>query len=753
MRLAASVPAIAALLSGGVAMPCLGAPSHLPPVAIHRTTEPILVDGDLNDPGWRDAARIERFYETSPGDNVEPKVRTVALLTYDDRYFYVGLICDDPHPAAIRAPYVDRDNVIGTDDNVAVFLDTRGDRRSAMEFRVNPRGQQTDGIYDDGSGNEDLSPDFFYDTAARITPRGWQAEMRIPFATLRYDRRKPAHWGITVWRNYPRDYRYAIYSEPIPHMTNCMVCHALPIEGLDNLPAGGHLIVAPYGTLTQTGEPRDGPGTALRNKPIGGNGGIDVKWTPSASTALDGAINPDFSQVESDVGQISINKQFAVFYPEKRPFFLEGTDLFQTPFQAVYTRTITSPRWGARATGKVDSTAYTLLVTEDRGGGSVVIPGATASHFAPQGFGSIDAIGRVRQDFGASFGGLLVTDRENDPAGGGGHNRVIGPDFVWSLSDRDKVTGQFLLSDTTTPNRVDLDPTWDGRHLTSHAAYLQVRHNGYHWLAYAQHEDVGEEFRADDGFVPEVGYRFDKFVLGYSAYHVGIFSQLLAGSFCNYRTLPSGGVIQRQCGVFIDPAGVLNLSGEIDLVPAERNRIVDTIVDSHFTIYFGNLSIDPGRVFSRITLNGFLGDQPDVANKRPGSGGDIDLTGTIKPTDHLALDFNAERQWLDVRQGMISGRLFTAEISRLKATYNFDARTFLRLIGQYYTATRNPALYADAVAVRDRGFDGSALFGYRVNWQTVLFVGYGDSRALDAHGALAPAGRQFFLKASYAFQG
>ena len=276
-------------------------PEPPPPVAIHRAAGPILVDGDLGDAGWRDAARIERFYESSPGDNVEPKVRTIALLAYDDRYFYIGLICDDPDPGEIRAPFVDRDNIIGTDDNVAVFLDTRGDRRAAMEFRVNPRGQQTDGIYDDGSGNEDLSPDFFYDTAAKITPRGWQAELRIPFSSLRYDRSKPANWGITVWRNYPRDYRYAIYSEPIPRMTNCMVCHALSITGLDGLPAGGHLIVAPYGTLTEIGEPRGGIGTPLRNKPVGGTGGIDAKWMPSASTALDGTINPDFSQVESDV--------------------------------------------------------------------------------------------------------------------------------------------------------------------------------------------------------------------------------------------------------------------------------------------------------------------------------------------------------------------------------------------------------------------------------------------------------------------
>ena len=726
-------------------------PGPLPPLELHRTSQAIAIDGNLDDPGWHGAARIEKFYETTRGDNVEPPVRTVALVTYDDRYFYIGLICDDPEPAKIRAPFVGRDGIIGTDDNVAVFLDTRGDRRAAMEFRVNPRGQQTDGIYDDGTGNEDLSPDFFYDTAARITPQGWQAEIRVPFSTLRYDRDKPLNWGITVWRNYPRAYRYAIYSNPMPRNSSCQVCHAMAIRGLEGLPVGGHTVVAPYGTLTEDGVPREGPGTSFRNSPVGGNGGIDVKWTPTAGTALDATVNPDFSQIESDVGQIAINKQFAINYPEKRPFFLESTDLFQTPFQAVYTRTITSPRWGARATGKVDSTAYTVLVTEDRGGGSVIVPGPTASSFAPQAFSSVAAIGRIRHDLGASFGGLLVTDRENGTGEGGGYNRVFGPDFLLRLGERDKVAGQLLLSDTRTPDLPDLDPSWNGQRLASHAGYLQWRHDGYHWLVIAQHQDVGADFRADLGFMPQVGYKFDKAVVGYSVYNAGILSQLTLGPFCNDTALPSGGVIQTQCGVFLSPVGILNLNGEIDVVPRERDRVGDKVIDSDLTVYY-NLSLDPGRVISRITLSGFVGDKPDVANARPGRGADVQLTGTLKPTDHLAFDLNAERQWLNVDIGEVSGRLFTAQIGRLKGSYNFTSHAFLRLIGQYYTATRNQVLYEGSVSANDRSFTGSALFAYTPNWQTVFYLGYGDSRALNAANELVPAGRQFFLKVSYAFQ-
>jgi hypothetical protein len=739
---------VAAALSPRIALAQPEAPAA---IAIRHAPGPITIDGDLSDAGWVEAGRIERFFETSPAENGPPPVRTVALLTYDDRYLYVGLRCDDPNPSKIRAPYVSRDNVIGTDDNVAVFLDTRGDRRSAMEFRVSPRGQQTDAMYDDGSQNEDLSPDFFYDTAATITARGWQAEMRIPFSTLRYDRGKPLNWGILVWRNYPRDYRYFIQSAPIPRNSNCLICHCLPVTGVTELPAGGHLILAPYGTLTEEGEPRYGPGTPFLNQPVGGTGGLDAKWMPSASTALDGTINPDFSQIESDVGQIAINKQFAIFYPEKRPFFLEGVDLFNTPIQAVYTRTITSPRWGARATGKVESSAYTVLVTQDRGGGSVVIPGPTASHFAPQDFPSLVAIGRVRQDFGASFGGLLVTGRENSASEGGGYNWVFGPDFLWRMSERDQVTGQVLFSDTQEPSRPDLEPSWDGQSFWSRAYSLQWRHTGYHWAWSATYQDFGDDFRADTGFVPQVGYRFEKAVFGYNAYNVGVFSQLTAGPFCIQSIGSDGDLIQRTCGIFVNPAGILNLGGELDLVPGERTRIGDTLVESGFTVYY-DLSVDPGWVVSRIRLNGFVGDYPDVANARPGNGAEIGLTATVMATTHLALDINADRQWLDVKPDGKSARLFTAEIARLKATYNFTSHTFVRLIGQYYTSVQNPDLYLQPVPGTDRSFTGSALFAYAPNWQTVFYVGYGDSRLQDAENSLVLASRQFFLKVSYAFQ-
>ncbi len=713
-----------------------------------RATGPIHVDGRLDEPAWQHAAVIDRFYETYPADNTEPPVRTVAYLTYDDRAFYIGIHAYDPDPAAIRAPFVERDNIVGTDDNVAVFLDTRNDRRSAIELRVNPRGNQADAVYNDATGSEDFSPDFFYDTAARITGDGWTAEYRIPFSSLRYPKQAEIHWGILIWRNYPRDQRYFLHSSPIPRGSNCWICRARKLTGLKDLPAGGHWVAAPFLTGHRDDVAAGGPGSSLQQGDLQGDAGVDLKWTPTASNALDATLNPDFSQVESDVGQIAVNNQFALFYPEKRPFFLEGVDLFDTPIQAVYTRTITDPKWGVRDTGKLGATTYTALVTHDQGGGSVVVPGQTGSDLALQDFGSDVFIGRARRDFGGSFAGLLVTARQND---GGGYNRVAGPDFLWHGSETDQVTGQLLVSDTETPNRPDLYPTWDERRLTSHAGSLEWLHTGRDWTWRATYKDVGEDFRADEGFVPQVGYRLGRAALYRNFYPAsGVFRRVQPYAIVRYVRAPNGDLIQRQTTPGVELQGAHNLAGGVQLAAREQLRVGDRVLELSRVIYYAQ--IDPGRRVSRIGFDGALGDDIDFANAREGRGGHLAVYGTLKPTDHLALDWNAQRQWLDVSVGGREQRLFTAQIARLKATYNFSSRAFLRLIGELLDVDRNPDAYTFPVSARSGSFNGSALFAYRLNWQTVLFVGYADDRAQDPSGDLHPLDRTFFTKVSYAFQ-
>jgi len=728
------------------------APPIPPPITVSRLTSEITLDGSLDEPAWQSAAVVDQFFETFPADNTEPIAKTVVYLAYDDKYFYIGVHAFDPHPEQIRAPYVERDTVFGTDDNIAVFLDTRNDRRSGLELRINPRGDQGDAIYDDGTGNEDFSLDTFYDTAAKLTADGWTGEFRIPFSSLRYPKADEVKWGILIWRNYPRDQRYAYHSSPIPRGGNCWICRSREINGLRNLPEGGHYVAAPYATGRRVDEIGAGLGSSLSESSNNFDVGGDFKWTPSASNALDATINPDFSQIESDVGQIPTNSQFALFFPEKRPFFLEGLDLFDTPIQAVYTRSINDPRWGVRDTGKLGATSYTALFTQDRGGGGVILPGPTGSGLAFQDFASKNFVGRARRDFGGSFAGLLVTARQNDDDDGGGYNRVFGPDFNYRWSDTDQVTGELLFSQTETPVRTDLTSRWNGSKLDGHAGMLEWLHTGRDWTWRLTARDYADEFRADLGFLPQVGIRLGRFALFRNFYPKGKLRRVQPYVVLRHIEDREGQEVERLTIPAIQVMGTHNLFANVELSLNERRLVQGRLIE--YTHVSSNVQIDPGRRFSRIGWFLNFGDSIDFRGARKGKGGEIFLFGTIKPTDHLVLDFQADRQWLDLDDAGKKGRLFTAQIERLKATYNFNSRSFVRLIGERFDQDSDVALYAPVAADPHEGsFTGSALFAYRLNWQTVFFLGYGDDRAQDFGGSLQKLDRAYFVKISYAFQG
>jgi len=711
-----------------------------PSQALARTKGSIIVDGELNDPGWRNALVVDQFYETSPGDNIPAKVKTTATLSYDDSYLYIGIKADDPEPHRIRAPYVERDQVLGTDDNIAVFLDTRNDKRTAIELRVNPRGIQGDGIFDDASGNEDFSPDFFYDTAARITPEGWQAEFRIPLTTLRYPKVDPQTWGILIWRNYPRDFRYAFHSAVLERGSNCLICHTHELTGITQLPYSRHLVVAPFATGSHLSR-RSDENESFEGK-SDGDVGVDVKWNPTANSAIDATIEPDFSQVEADVPQIAVNQRFALFFEEKRPFFLEGSDLFNSPIRFVYTRTITDPQWGLRATGKAGDTSYTVLSGKDQGGGLVVIPGPTFSLFAPQDFSSIVTLGRLRHDFGRSFASFMFTDRE---ISGGGHNRVIGPDAQWRPTPSDIVTGQFLYSSTKDPDQA---PFFTGKDSTSYASEVTWDHQVQRYDWRLRYNDVGEEFRADVGFVPQVGFREVVAAGGLRFYPTGkVFRFLRTYVVADKFYFSNGDNLGHDYfpGIFL--IGSRNLNAQLEFHDNET-FVNNRLLTQRYLSYFAQF--DPARRFPRISFFGRVGDLIDFDNARVGNGMSFTLQATVRPFDHLTLIADASREWLNL--DTTGQRLYTASIARIKGIYVFNARSFVRVIGQYVTATRDPDLYDFPVSKRDGSFLGSVLYGYKLNWQTVVFVGYGGTGFLNDANSLVSTNRSFFLKVSYAWQ-
>ncbi|MFZ2491946.1 MAG: DUF5916 domain-containing protein [Thermoanaerobaculia bacterium] len=724
--------------------------------SIGRVEAPFRIDALLDEPAWQQATKYERWYETNPGDNVEPKVRTVGLVAYDDRFLYIAIESSDPNPSQIRAVYADHDQISGNaDDFAGVILDTRNDGKTATEFFVTARGVQFDAVNDDSAGIEDASPDFFWDSAARIHDKGWTLEMRIPFSSLRYDNPNPEQWGLILYRNFPRDRRYQIFTSRLPRESNCFVCNFGKVTGMRGLPAGDHMVVAPYVTAQQLSEPRNGLGSKLSSQPLGSDAGLDLKWSPTADMAVDATVNPDFSQIESDVAVISTNERFAVFISEKRPFFLEGVELFNTPIQAVYTRTLTSPGWGARTTGKTGDYGYTLLVAQDRGGGSVILPSAHGSGFASQDFSSIAAIGRVRRDFGRSFISILGTARE---AEGDAHNRVFGPDFQWRIGEKNTITGQLLFSSTKTPDRPDLASEWNGQSLAGHAGFAWWSYSDAKRDVYVNYSDYDDEFRADNGFVPQVGWRGTFAEAGYTTRPKGFFSRARYFAFGEYQQTQDGALLYRLASAGVGTDGKFR--------SFTRFRVAHDTVANEGELFdrdrlYYQVNFAVSRVLSSVNFDGWIGDEVDFSNNRPGRGANMNASATLRPTDHLQISITSGLRWLS-----LSGdRLFTSQVQRVRATYTFNSRTFLRTIVQNQRTNRDRDLYANVpdsstdpvptidVAQHSGSLAAQLLFAYKLNWQTVFYVGFGDLQEVTGEeGVFRRANRQLFAKISYAFQ-
>jgi hypothetical protein len=356
-------------------------------------------------------------------------------------------------------------------------------------------------------------------------------------------------------------------------------------------------------------------------------------------------------------------------------------------------------------------------------------------------------VARVRRDLGSSYLGFLVTDREIE---GGGYNRVFGPDFQWRHGAKDVVTGQLLLSRTQTPNRPDLSAVWTGERLSSYGTQVAWNHSTktVDWVVQTQR--FGDGFRADDGFVPQVGYWDTLSEVGYTFRPTGLLSRLRTFANVDRSVDTSGGILNRAVsfGAGMDGrwSSFLRVRYEIADV-----RAYNRVLPRQQLLY--NFQVSPSRTFSLLSLDGHIGQDLDFVNGRTGKGGRVTLVSSIRPTDHIELRINEERDWLFVNlPDGTRPRLFRADVARLKATYTLTSRMFFRAIAQWVETVSDATLYTRLVPDRRTGsLTGSALFSYKLNWQTVLFVGYGDDRTLT-DTTFERADNQFFLKVAYAFQ-
>ncbi|HEX2281321.1 MAG TPA: DUF5916 domain-containing protein, partial [Thermomicrobiales bacterium] len=345
-----------------------------PTATIPRLELSVEIDGRLDEPAWQQATRLTGFWQYQPVDGRPAEEQTEVLVWYAPDAIYFGIIAHDRNPAAIRATVADRDN-IDNEDHVVLDLDTFHDRRRAFFFGVNPLGVQTDGVRSEGAGqvtslipgNVDKNPDFTWDSKGRVTEQGYVVEVRIPFRSLRYPGSGPQTWGFNVTRVVQRT-GYTDTWTDVRRANASFLGQEGGIGGLHDLRHGVTVEAQPFVTATANGE-RDLASGGFDRQDIDPDAGVNLRLGFS-SYALDVTANPDFSQVESDAGQVTVNERFALFFPEKRPFFLEGIELFGSPQTLVYTRRIVDPKAGAKFTGKFGRLGVAHLTALDEAGES-----------------------------------------------------------------------------------------------------------------------------------------------------------------------------------------------------------------------------------------------------------------------------------------------------------------------------------------------------------------------------------------------
>jgi Domain of unknown function (DUF5916)/Carbohydrate family 9 binding domain-like len=506
-------------------------PVYHPELDIKRVTGAIEVDGFLDDAGWRGAAVADNFAEHGPGDQTQPDVDTEVMITYDEKNLYVAWICYDD-PAEVRATLCQRDGIF-SDDYVILALDTYGENALAYEIAANPIGIQGDLLFSIGSG-EDSSYEMIFESEGRITPYGYVVEMAVPFSELRFPQVDVQEWRVDFWRNRPRDSRYQYSWAAYDRQESCWPCKWGTVRGATGIEGGSGLELLPSAIFHQAGS-RDDQGD-WNNQPIRWNPfgdkrnldlGLGISYDISSEFTAEATINPDFSQVESDAAQIDINSTFALFYPEKRPFFQEGSDLFGTYFNAVYTRSINDPIAAAKFTGRKGKSSVAVLSARDDHS-VIILPFEESSNFVLNGE-SFTNILRARHEFGEqTYLGVVATDRRFD---GGGSGTLAGLDGKLRLSQNDALEAQFLISNTEEVDNIGLTPEWDetetfdegkytsrldGESFDGHAYYASYERNTSNFAFDLDYWEKSPTFRADAGFEPANNYRRTNFYSRYS---------------------------------------------------------------------------------------------------------------------------------------------------------------------------------------------------------------------------------------------
>lgn len=716
-----------------------GAGTRENPFIVPMSLSPMNIDGVLDEEAWERALILELKYEVEPGENVPAPIRTEVLIIYDSNKLYTAFRCYDPDPSAIRAHISDREDCF-SDDHVNIHIDTFNDERRHLAFGGNPLGVQMDAIATGGSF--DWSWDAIWDSAGKIYDWGYVLEMAIPFNQLRFQRSEgPQVWGFDAWRVQPRSVQRFLCVIPHDRNNNCFQCQMVKIKGFEGANPGRNVEVAPTLTAVRTDERSELPSGEFEKRNQKTDLGLTTRWGITPNITLSGALNPDFSQVEADAFQLDINQTFALYYHEKRPFFTEGADFFDTRLNVVYTRTMRDPIWGLKLTGKEGANTFGAYVVRDELT-NIIFPGNQSSSSTSLALESTASVFRYKRDIGSKYTvGALFTDREGDDY----FNRMLGFDGDFRFTGKDRLRVQALYSNTSYPGSVaeEFDQPLDG--FGGAALDLFYVHNTRTWDFWGGFRDLGDDFRADIGFMPRVGY--SRYYGGTGYNWIGNdktwYTSLYLESNLSQDTDREGNLLQREANVFFQYQGPLQSHSFIS-IERTTERYSELEFDQN-ELYLHHCMSPNGDC--HFGVNFLVGDRIDYANLRLGKR--LRLSGNVGYNFGLHLRLSVNHVFERMR--VSDARLYTANISRASVIYQFNTRTFFRSILQYVDYNYNVANYTFDIDPEFKHLFAQWLFSYKINPQTVLFIGYSDNYLGNQNFNLTQSDRTFFVKLGYAW--
>jgi hypothetical protein len=712
---------------------------------------------------------LTQFIQNTPTDGAPATEPTEVYMGRTTTTLYFVFLCFDQHPELIRTHLARRENIL-KDDYVSVNLDPFQDRQRGVEFQVNPNGVQADASWTETNG-PDYSYDQVWDSDGHITHKGWMALIAIPFRSLRF----PPHssdWGVVLSRNIPRNSE----TDNWPRIS-ANVSGELSQEGTLHLGAlagvtGSHnLQLTPYalGQNEHTLESLDPNNPFFSTRNAEATAGGELKAVLKDSIVLDATVNPDFSDVESDQPQFTVNQRYPVYFPELRPFFLENASYFATPLTLLYTRNIIRPQLGARITGKLGRTNLGILAIDDREPGQTVQPGDPLyKHHAGY------FVGRASQDLGKGSNiGLMFTDEEF----GGGFNRVGGADFTWRLNDHWTALGQLVESATRQNNPASAAFVFPPNYNAGPATDMQVNRSGHSFNLNDEYQDISRGFATLTGFLQTSNIRSDHLHSNYQWFpkHSKIQSigletnQNIAfdhasnrvyhySTFDPFFLLPNNIVLAPLFGQNSDTVGPQNgypLTANHNFTENFAGFVAKGQPSSQL-----NFNIQALRS-GNVNYNPLPGQAPFLLNQET-----VQALISINPIRHLTDD---STYLLDRDHAAHGGQfVYETQTFRTKLNYQFTRAWSARLIVEYDSTLADPF---QTSLQRTKEVQTQALLTWLPHPGTVIYIGYNNdiqnynhrlcstlpnSRSCDPSRPILPRGlnylndgRQFFIKASY----